>query len=272
MRSARGGVAFLPGRPQRERQPPMGRVEHTTEVGVSTRGRRLGWRTCLRKGCGRRYQAGHWRQRYCREPDCLLELQRWQGAKRQRKRRATAEGRKKHAQAERERRQRKKNPASSPGATSESASLADPARGHAKRQARKIFSGPICDRPGCFEPPRFSPRAPARYCGDECRQAMRCVQDRERKWRTRNSKAEHPKRRLECQAAPQKRRQSRFTSSRGDSGNACPIRSKPLGSAVRNYGPATQPTLPSPHPQDHEAPNHDPQASAPSRPRAPPAR
>jgi hypothetical protein len=248
----------------------MGHVEHIAEAGTSTRGRRLGWRTCLRKGCGRRYQAGHWKQRYCREPDCLLELRRWQAAKRQRKRRATTEGRKKHAQAERERRQRKKSLASSPGVTSESASLAAPARGHAKKRARKIFSGPICDRPGCFEPPRSSPRAPSRYCGDECREAMRRVQDRERKWRTRNSKAGRPKRRLECQAASQKRRQGPF-SSRGDSGNACRIRPKPLGSAVRNYGPATQATLTSSRPQDHEAPNHDQKASAPSRPRAPPA-
>jgi hypothetical protein len=271
MGSARGGVAFLPGRPRRERQPPMGHVEHIAEAGTSTRGKRLGWRPCLRKGCGRRYPAGHWRQRYCRKPDCLLELRRWQGAKRQRKRRATAEGRKKHAEAERERRQRKKNLASSPGVTSESSSLADPARGHAKRRSRKIFPGPICDRPGCFERPRFSPRAPARYCGDECRQAMRRVQDRERKWGTRNSKAERPNRRLECQAATQKRRQGPFAASRGDSGNAFRIRLKPLGSAVRNYGPATQPTLPSMHPQDHEASTHDPQASDSSRPRAPPA-
>ena len=104
----------FPSLPQGERQPPMGRIEHTTEAGVSTRGRRLGWRTCLRKGCGRRFQAWHWRQRYCQEPGCLRELQRWQAAKRQRKRRATVEGRAKHAQAERRRRGRKKSRATLP--------------------------------------------------------------------------------------------------------------------------------------------------------------
>jgi hypothetical protein len=104
----------------------MGRVQHTTGGRVSTRGQRLGWRTCLRKGCGRSYQARHWRQRYCREPDCLRELRRWQAAKRQRKRRATAEGRAKHAQAERERRRRQKRQATSP-----SGSVCDGARGHA---------------------------------------------------------------------------------------------------------------------------------------------
>ena len=124
--SARGGVAILPGRPQREQQPPMGHVEHTTVAGTSTRGRRLGWRTCLRKGCGRRYQAQHWRQRYCRKPDCLRELRRWQAAKRQRKRRATAEGRERHAREERERRRRNKSQPTSP-----SLSIRDGARGHA---------------------------------------------------------------------------------------------------------------------------------------------
>ena len=104
----------------------MGRIEHTTEVSSLTRGGRLGWRTCLRKGCGRRYQARHWRQRYCRKPDCLRELRRWQAAKRQRKRRATAEGREKHAEAERERRRRKKSQA-----MSSSLSVRDGARGHA---------------------------------------------------------------------------------------------------------------------------------------------
>ena len=164
MRSARGGVAFLPGRPQRERQPPMGRVEHTTPVGVSTRGRRLGWRTCLRKGCGRRYRARHWRQRYCREPDCLRELRRWQAAKRQRKRRATVEGREKHAQAERERRRRKKIEAT-PSCTS----ARDGARGHA---IKKFLPGRFAIGPAVsnllelpFEPPHTTAAmSAARLC------------------------------------------------------------------------------------------------------------
>ena len=142
--SARGGVAILPGLPQGERQPPMGHIEHTTEAGVSTRGRRLGWRSCLRKGCGRRYQPSHWRQRYCRKPDCLRELRRWQAAKRQRKRRATATGREKHAQAERERRRRKKNQAIGP-----SGSARGGARGHA---IKKFLSGRFAIGPAVSSP------------------------------------------------------------------------------------------------------------------------
>jgi hypothetical protein len=122
--------------------PPMGHVEHTTVAGASARGKRLGWRTCLRKGCGRRYQAGHWRQRYCREPDCLRQLRRWQAAKRQRKRRATAEGRQNHARAERERRRRKETHPSSP-------SVRDTARGHA---IKKFLPGQFAIGPAVLKP------------------------------------------------------------------------------------------------------------------------
>jgi len=254
---------ILPGLPQGERQPPMGHIEHTTQAAVSTRGKRLGWRTCLRKGCGRRYQARHWRQRYCRKPDCLFELRRWQAAKRQRKRRATVEGREKHAQAERERRRRKKNHATSP-----SPSVRGEARGHA---IKEILAGPICDRPGCFEPPRASIRAPAHYCGDECRQAMRRVRDRERKWKSRKTKAGRLKRRLEYQEARAKRRQCCITRRGGQEYSRQAPSTDGGQYAVGVYGHAAKTVLTSPHPQDQEASTYDQQASAPSRPRAPPA-
>lgn len=130
----------------------MGRIEHTTEVSTSTRGGRLGWRICLRKGCQQRYQASHWRQRYCRNPDCLGELRRWQAAKRQRKRRATAEGRAKHAQAERQRRGRMKNQASSP-----SGSIHKGARGHA---IKKFPPGRSVIGPAVSSPPERLPEPP----------------------------------------------------------------------------------------------------------------
>ena len=84
----------------------MGRKQHTSEAGSAARGRRLGWRVCLRKGCGRRYQARQWNQRYCQDPECLRLVHRWQATKRQRQRRAAPEERQKHAEAERSRRQR----------------------------------------------------------------------------------------------------------------------------------------------------------------------
>ena len=79
---------------------------------------------------------------------------------------------------------------------------------HAARvvtQQKKSHQGPICQRPGCDDPPRCSCRAPARYCSDDCRHALRRVHDRERKWLLRRTFAGQFKRRLEYQAASSKR-------------------------------------------------------------------
>ncbi len=52
---------------------------------------------------------------------------------------------------------------------------------------QNFFSPPLCDRPGCYEPPVNSARNPARYCCPACRQAVRNVLDRERKWLSRGT-------------------------------------------------------------------------------------
>ena len=64
-----------------------------------------------------------------------------------------------------------------------------------------FFSLPLCDRPGCHEPPATSVRNPARYCCSACRHAVACVLDRERKWRTRGTLDGRTKRASEYQAA-----------------------------------------------------------------------
>jgi hypothetical protein len=51
-----------------------------------------------------------------------------------------------------------------------------------RRKTGEVF----CDRPGCYEPCRASCGGTARYCSDACAQAMRRVQERERKWKCRN--------------------------------------------------------------------------------------
>jgi hypothetical protein len=66
---------------------------------------------------------------------------------------------------------------------------------------RSPFSPPLCDRPGCHESPVNSIRNPARYCCSACRQAVRHVLDRERKWRSRGTLDGRRKRALEYQAA-----------------------------------------------------------------------
>lgn len=68
-------------------------------------------------------------------------------------------------------------------------------------RGRKFFSTPLCDRPGCHEHPACSPRNPARYCGPACRQAVRNVLDRERKWLSRGTLDGRKKRAIEYQAA-----------------------------------------------------------------------
>ena len=70
---------------------------------------------------------------------------------------------------------------------------------------QKFFSPPLCDRPGCHEHPVSSPRNPARYCGPACRQAVRNVQDRERKWLSRGTLDGRKKRAIEYQAARRRR-------------------------------------------------------------------
>ena len=71
---------------------------------------------------------------------------------------------------------------------------------------QKFFSPlPLCDRPGCYEPPVTSPRNPARYCCAACRQAVRNVLDRERKWLSRGTSDGRTKRAIEYQAARRNR-------------------------------------------------------------------
>lgn len=150
-------------------------------------------RFCLRKGCGRTYKPRRWNQRYCQDPECRRLLQRWQAARRQARRRQDAVAKAQHAQAQRARRRRAPAPPQSPKIPEVAA-----ARGHA---AKIIFPIPLCDRPGCHESPLKSVGKPACFCSRACRQALRRVLDRERKWRTRGTFQGRRQRAREYQAA-----------------------------------------------------------------------
>ena len=192
-------MRLLPGLTQGSR-PSHGTWASYDKRGVSASGGRLGWRSCLRKGCGRTFQARRYNQRYCQDPECLREVRRWQGAKRQRKCRSQPEGRQRHAEAERQRRKQRASAVSAATANRVRCRRTATAENGAWSRSRRhpeIF----CDRPGCYEPLRDSPRAPASYCGDDCRAAMRQARDRERKWLRRKTEAGRFKRRLEYQAA-----------------------------------------------------------------------
>lgn len=144
------------------------------------------FRLCLRKGCEQRFEPGRWNQRYCGQSHCLREVRRWQAAKRQRAFRQSAHNRRRQAEAEARRRKSKK------------ATVAERSAKNAHEVEQKSFteesawsrsnkiSEDFCDRVGCYESLPTDSRTPARYCGRECRQAMRRVRDRERKWLMRN--------------------------------------------------------------------------------------
>jgi hypothetical protein len=162
-----------------------------------SRPRRPRLRTCLRRGCTRKYRPRCYHQRYCQHPDCQRELNRWRSARRQAKRRRDHNVKAQHAQVEQARRQRAKflpQPA-------EKSELVPP-RGHA---ARTFFSWPSCDRPGCYQHAASSIRNQARYCSCACRQAVRNALDRERKWRSRGTLDGRKKRSIEYEAAQRRR-------------------------------------------------------------------
>lgn len=177
----------------------MGHPQHTASSSSATSGsRRLGRRTCLRKDCGCVFQATRWNQRYCGDPECQRLVRRWQAAKRQQRHRQKIENRQLHAQAQRERRRKTKaegRGTTAPDNKTSSDTTSDNSAWSRCKNKPEIF----CDRPGCFDPLRPSCRARARYCGDQCRQAMRRVLDRERKWLNRNTFAGRFKRQLEYQ-------------------------------------------------------------------------
>lgn len=167
----------------------MGPPQHTaTSSSAARRTGRLGPRTCLRKGCGCVFQPTRWNQRYCPDPECRRLVRRWQAARRQRKHREREENRQRHAQAERSRRERNRQQARQRIKPATSAAEI-PENGRAWSRCND-YPEIFCDRPGCYEPRRDSCRAPARYCSDECRQAVRRVLDRERKWLQRNNLAD----------------------------------------------------------------------------------
>ncbi len=114
-----------------------------------------------------------------RIPNACAQVRRWQAARRQARRRQDEAVKAQHAEAERARRQR---------ATVCAASAEDAGGcGGAWSRSKNFFPTPLCDRPGCYEPPPKSGRNQARYCCPACRQAVRRVLDRERKWRSRGT-------------------------------------------------------------------------------------
>ena len=65
-----------------ETEPPVGNhhVKGNHRRQARPRRRPSAPRTCLNKGCGRKYQPRCYHQRYCQDPECQRELNRWRSA------------------------------------------------------------------------------------------------------------------------------------------------------------------------------------------------
>lgn len=163
----------------------MGRYQHNPKFDPVRSSR-----TCLRKGCEHVFEPVRWNQRYCQDAECLRELRRWQATKRQRVHRQSAANRQRQAEAQARRRQRARSEMAAGQASSADSRKAPATDGALSRS--KAIPGDFCNRPGCYERLPDDSRAPVCYCGGDCRQALRRVRDRERKWLIRKQyKASH---------------------------------------------------------------------------------
>lgn len=244
--------------------PPLGQDQHTFPATGSSKSPRLQSRICLRKGCGRIFQPQCWNQRYCQDPGCLKLVRRWQAAKRQRQRRSRPEVRQERAAAVRQRRARHREQCGDEGAARDP-TIANRKESDSAWSRSKKNPSPFCDRPGCYEARRPSSRCAARYCGDECGQAVRRVRDRERKWLSRKTAAGRFKRRLEYQT----RREARHGGATIAKSRASNLLANEHSEAVVNYETPNEATVPCRDLQEISA--HDPQTPASPRPRAPPS-
>jgi hypothetical protein len=237
----------------------LGQNQHNLPSSSSARNSRFPPRTCQRKGCDRSFVPQRWNQRYCRDVDCRRLLRRWQAAKRQQRPRRRAEVRQQRAAAVKQKRAAARAAGrSAPRPSCSAPEAATPPRAWSRR---KKNSAPFCDRPGCYDPPRLTHRCLSRYCGDACRQAQKRVHDRERKWLRRKTSVGRYKRALEYEARRRARDRQRNPTGPGST--------PPGQAAVLDYRERCDSSVSSRDRQEVLA--HDPETSAGSRPRPPPA-
>jgi hypothetical protein len=161
--------------------------------GQARRPHRCCRRRCLLKGCGQWFQPTHPQCRYC-SAACREAARRWRRWHAQQTYRASDNGREhRQQQARRYRRrgQQRPPPITAPAAPAGSAaacSLSDGLACEGKRPAEKKQKVPLCpcDRPGCYELFPIRAACPVRrFCCALCRKALRCVLEREARWRQR---------------------------------------------------------------------------------------
>lgn len=159
-------------------------------------------RRCLNKLCERPFTAGVWNQRYCQDPSCLREVERWLARKRKERERETEAGREANREATRRCREKAKARQAAPAESAGNpATLPEEGPG-----CSHAATGPVCDRPGCFQARPSRGLIPIRYCGTGCRRAIRRVLDRERKWLLRSTEEGRRRRRRENRDASRRRK------------------------------------------------------------------
>ena len=172
----------------------LGPHQACRKTGASQGARRPRQRPCLLKGCEKDFRPTHPQARYC-SPECRAAARRWRRRRASRGYRQTTNGReKRQAQSQRQRsrcKERRQAAEAEPPLPSSPETLcpcALPQReGQRPAQQADFF---CCDRPGCEVHFALSSRSPCqRFCSPSCRQALRRVIERERRWRQRAHQA-----------------------------------------------------------------------------------
>ena len=152
----------------------MGPHQGCRESGSFQAAGRQSQRLCLLKGCEQPFQPRHPFSRYC-SSHCQDAARRWQQQRANRRYRASEQGKcRRQAQScryrQRIREQRRRD--ASPCAGGE---------GYHPRETSATFR---CRRPGCYDHFVMTARSPLqKFCSAGCRQALRRVVIRERRWR-----------------------------------------------------------------------------------------
>jgi hypothetical protein len=155
---------------------PVGAFHLTPRDGHLPRVRRPRRRSCLRKGCRRKYVPPCWDQRYCQDPDCQRKVRCWPNSGR-----LGGKLNFDRTLGSKPRTSRRKR-----SAVSEPKRRPRPLRSQSLHPRvvtqLKLFPLQICDQPGCYKAAVTSARNHARnFCATRC-QAVCKLQDREHKW------------------------------------------------------------------------------------------
>ena len=147
-------------------------------------------RLCLLKGCEKPFRPTRPQARYC-SPECRAEARRWRRRRASERYRQTTNGREKRQAQNRKYRSRRAERQRAEAAQTSPQSTPDPqcASGVQPREGQRPATESgffCCDRPGCevhFQRPHLI--SMRRFCSPSCRQALRRVIERERRWHRR---------------------------------------------------------------------------------------